>query len=246
MEFQDVVRRRRMVRSYTTDPVDPAVVDRALANATRAPNAGFSQGWGFLVLDTPEDVRRWWRTTADDVDHPDRWLAGMMRAPVVVVPCSSKAAYVERYAEPDKGWTDRDESRWSMPYWHLDTAMASLLILQTAVDEGLGGCFSGIPPEREAAVRREFGVPDDHDPIGVITLGHPAPADGPHRTGAAGSPTRRARRPLTEVVHRGRWGHPASPPVSPPVVNDHHRAAVSDPRQDRDTGESPPATGPRH
>ena len=75
MEFQDVVRRRRMVRNYSDDPVDPAVVDRALANATRAPNAGFSQGWAFLVLDTPEDVRRWWRTTADDVDRP-RPLAG--------------------------------------------------------------------------------------------------------------------------------------------------------------------------
>ena len=54
MEFQDVVRRRKMVRDYATDPVDPAIVDRALHNAVRAPNAGFSQGWGFLVLDTPE------------------------------------------------------------------------------------------------------------------------------------------------------------------------------------------------
>ena len=77
----------------------------------------------------------------------------MMRAPVVIVPCSSKAAYLDRYAEPDKGWTDRDEARWPMPFWHMDAAMASLLILQTAVDEGLGSCFFGIPPEREAAVR---------------------------------------------------------------------------------------------
>ena len=64
MEFQDVVRRRKMVRDYATDPVDPAIVDRALRNAIRAPNAGFSQGWGFLVLDTPDDVRRYWAATA--------------------------------------------------------------------------------------------------------------------------------------------------------------------------------------
>ena len=51
MEFQDVVRRRKMVRDYADDPVDPAIVDLALRNAVRAPNAGFSQGWGFLVLD---------------------------------------------------------------------------------------------------------------------------------------------------------------------------------------------------
>ena len=52
MEFQEVVRRRRMVRDYSDEPVDPAVIDLALANAVRAPSAGFSQGWAFLVLDS--------------------------------------------------------------------------------------------------------------------------------------------------------------------------------------------------
>src|SRR4051812_1873311 len=207
MEFQDVVRRRRMVRNYAERPVERHLVDRCLRNATRAPSAGFSQGWAFLVLDTPDDVRRWWEATTDpgDLSAPDDWLIGMMRAPVVVVPCSSKAAYLSRYAEADKGWTDRDEARWPMPFWHMDAAMASLLIMQTVVDEGLGSCFFGIPPERDAAVRREFAIPDDFDPVGVLTIGHPAAG------GAKGSPSRRPRKPLDEVVHRGQWGHAASP-----------------------------------
>src|SRR3954462_2300385 len=184
MEFADVVRRRKMVRNYTDEPVDPAVVDRALDNAVRAPSAGFTQGWGFLVLDTPDEVRRYWAATADDLDQPDEWLAGMMRAPVVIVPCSSKAAYLGRYAEPDKGWIDRDEARWPVPFWHMDAAMASLLILLTAVDEGLGACFFGIPPEHEAATREAFGIPDDFDPVGAITLGHRLPDESP-----SGSPT---------------------------------------------------------
>jgi len=148
MEFQDVVRRRRMVRNYAERPVERDVVDRCLRNATRAPSAGFSQGWAFLVLDTPDDVRRWWEVTTDpdDLAAPDDWLTGMMRAPVVVVPCSSKAAYLSRYAQPDKGWTDRDEARWPVPYWWVDAGMAALLVLQTAVDEGLGACFFGIDP----------------------------------------------------------------------------------------------------
>jgi nitroreductase len=199
MEFQDVVRRRRMVRSYSDAPVDPAVVDRALANATRAPSAGFSQGWAFVVLDTPEQTARFWRASSDDVDEPNPWLAGMMGAPVVVLPCSSKEAYLDRYAEPDKGWTDRDEARWPMPFWHMDAAMASLLILQTVTDEGLGACFFGMVPERVDEVCAELGIPDSHEPIGVITIGHPA--DG----GAKGSPTRRARTPWQDVVHRGGW-----------------------------------------
>ena len=199
MEFADVVRRRRMVRSYTTEPVDPAVVDRALRNAVRAPSAGFSQGWSFVVLDTPADVERFWRAASDDVDDPDTWLAGMMRAPVVIVPCSSKAAYLDRYAEDDKGWTDRAEERWPMPFWHMDAAMASLLILLTATDEGLGSCFIGIPPSHEARVRAELAIPEGWDPVGVVTLGHPAAG------GAKGSPSRRPRKPLDEIVHRGRW-----------------------------------------
>ena len=206
MEFQDVVRHRKMVRNYTTDSVDPAIVELALRNAVRAPNAGFSQGWAFLVLDTPEDVRRFWEATSDDVDHPDLWLAGMMRAPVVIIPCSSKAAYLRRYAEDDKGWTDQDERRWPKPFWDMDTAMAALLILQTATDHGLGSCFIGVPPDRDLAVRTAFGIPDDHDPVGVVTLGHPADT-----AGAAGSPTRRRRRPTADLVHRGRWEHGSSP-----------------------------------
>ena len=198
MEFSEVVRRRKMVRSYTGDPVAPEVLDRILHNATRAPSAGFSQGWGFLVLDTPEDVRRYWSATAD-VDHPDRWLTGMMQAPVIVIPCSSKAAYLDRYAEPDKGWSDRDEARWPMPFWHMDTAMATMLILQTVVDEGLGALYFGIPPSADQAVREAFSIPSAFDPIGAVAIGHPSSG------GAKGSPARRRRTPVDEVVHRGRW-----------------------------------------
>jgi nitroreductase len=200
MELSEVVRRRRMVRNYSPDPVDRAVVDRVLTNALRAPSAGFSQGWAFLVLDQPHDVARYWRSTAGDaVDAPDRWLSGMMTAPVVIVPLSHKDAYLDRYAEPDKGWTDRDEDRWPVPYWHLDTAMATLLMLLTAVDERLGACFFGIPPDVIGSFRDEFAVPPAYMPIGAVTLGHRT-----EDTGVSGSVTR-GRRPLDEVVHRGGW-----------------------------------------
>ena len=188
-----------MVRRYAEEPVDPAVVDRALENATRAPSAGFSQGWAFLRLDTPDAVRRYWVATSDDVDHPDPWLVGMMRAPVVILPCSSKAAYLDRYAEADKGWTDRDEARWPMPFWHMDAAMAALLVLQTATDAGLGACFFGVPAPRVDRVREAFGIPDRFDPVGAITLGHPESG------GAAGSPATRPRVPWQDVVHTGGW-----------------------------------------
>ncbi|CAM3833094.1 nitroreductase family protein [Nocardioides zeicaulis] len=204
MEFRDVVRRRRMVRRYSPEPVDPAVVDRMLEHAQRAPNAGFTQGWAFLVLDTPDGVARFWEATGADPGTHNDWLDGMRTAPVVIVPLASKEAYLERYAQPDKGWTDRDEARWPVPYWWVDSGMAALLVLQTAVDEGLGACFFGIPAEHLDSFRAAFGVPDDHAPVGAITVGHRA-----DDAGAAGSPARRARR--ANLVHRGRWGTTVAP-----------------------------------
>ncbi len=204
MEFQDVVRRRRMVRSYADRPVDPAAVERMLANAVRAPSAGFSQGWAFLVLDAPADVERFWSSTGPPgAGSPGRWLSGMRRAPVVIVPMSHEQAYRDRYAEPDKtptGTSTGADAQWPVPYWHVDTGMAALLILQTAVDEGLGACFFGIPAGRVDDFRTEFGVPPAYTPVGAVTVGHRT-----EDTGAPGSPARRARRPLHEVVHRGGW-----------------------------------------
>jgi nitroreductase len=127
-----------------------------------------------------------------------QWLENMRHAPLIIVPHSNKGVYLDRYAEDDKGWADRDENRWPVPYWDIDTGFASLLMLLTAVDEGLGACFFGIPPDRTAAYRAEFGVPAEYTPIGAVSVGYRA-AD--HRSGSL----KRGRRPVDEVVHRGQW-----------------------------------------
>jgi nitroreductase len=198
MEFQDVVLRRRMVRAYQDRPVPPAVRDRLLQNALHAPSAGFSQGWAFLVLEDGADRARFWAATAEPDESPDSWLEGLQRAPLLVVALSHRDAYLDRYAEPDKGWSDRDEGRWPVPYWHIDTGFAALLMLLTAVDAGLGALFFGVPVERIDAFRAAFDVPAEYSPIGVVSIGYRAP-DRP-------SPSlRRGRRPPAEVVHHGRW-----------------------------------------
>jgi nitroreductase len=198
MEFQRVVARRRMVRNYSDRAVDPAAVDRILSNALHAPSAGFSQGWAFLLLDDLQTVARFWACTTPQGDGVDAWSEGMRRAPVIVVPLSCKREYLERYAAPDKGWTDMDESYWPVPYWDIDTGMAALLMLLTVTDEDLGACFFGIPPDVIAPFRAEFGVPDDYTPIGALSIGHRA-EDRP-------SPSlKRGRRSTDEVVHRSRW-----------------------------------------
>jgi nitroreductase len=199
MEFSEVVRRRRMVRAYDPDrPVARALIDELLGLAIRAPSAGFSQGWQFLVLESAADRAAYWAATVAAGELPDSWLRGMQTAPVLIVAFSDMDAYLDRYAEPDKGWTDRDEARWPVPYWHIDTGMASLLLLLGAVDRGLDGCFFGVPPEKWDALRTAFAVPARLAPIGVISLGY--------RASDVRSPSlRRTRRGVDEVVTYGRF-----------------------------------------
>jgi nitroreductase len=203
MDFQDVVRRRRMVRSFEPTPIPADVLDRVLQNALHAPSAGFTQGFAFLVLEGEEQAKRFWSVTFDNADRRRTFgYPRLLDAPVLVIPLSSKQAYLDRYAEPDKGVYDRRESFWPVPYWHIDTGFAAMLMLLTAVDAGLGALFFGIFPEHLDGFRTEFGVPDTFTPIGAIALGYPAGDD-------ARSPSLdRGRKPLATVVHRANWSTP--------------------------------------
>jgi nitroreductase len=197
MEFQDVVRKRKMVRSFEDRPVDRAIVERLLANAQRAPSAGFSQGWAFMVLDGKDETARYWDALWPEPRRSEFGWPDMFKAPVLVVCLSNKSQYLERYSLPDKGWTDRDEKRWPVPYWDIDTGMAAMNILLTAVDAGLGAVFFGISDQ--AKLRATFGIPEAYTAIGTIALGHPKPRDRPSPSLKLG------HRKSADVVHRGKW-----------------------------------------
>ena len=127
-------------------------------------------------------------------------FAAQVEAPLVIVPLSNKDAYLDRYAEADKGWADRAESRWPAPYWDIDTGMATLLMLLTAVDEGLGACFFGLMPDQLAPFRDAFGIPPAYLPIGATTVGHRAASVPPQSERIAAR-----RRSIGDVIHRGSW-----------------------------------------
>jgi nitroreductase len=197
VEFKDVARRRRMVRTYQDHPVDPEVVRRILEAGHRAPSAGFSQGFAFLLFEGSEEVARFWAAVSPEERWPSEGLRG---ASVIIVPLASKQVYLNRYAEGDKGWTDREEARWPVPYWVVDTAFASMLILLAAVDEGLGALFFGMDRAGYRRLQEAFGVPEEWEPIGLIAIGQPAPVDP-----VQSSRDTRPRLPLDDVIHRGHW-----------------------------------------
>jgi len=196
MEFQDVMRRRRMVRNFDARPLEAEVVERILANGRRGPSAGFTQGFELLVLEGPDQTGRFWSACFPPERRTGFRWPGVLEAPLLVVPMASKDAYLDRYAEPDKGWTDRGEGRWPVPYWHVDAAFAALLMLLTAVDSGLGALFFRV--FRPDDLRAQFAVPAGYDPVGALAVGHPL-ADEPSPSLARG------RRPSAEMVHRGGW-----------------------------------------
>jgi len=193
-----------MVRAFTAEPLDPAVTQRLLAAANRAPSAGFSQGYALLVLEGSDQVapfRELVRAAEDDgAGSPGPAADPVTNAPLVVVPLSCKEIYLERYARPDKGWTDRAEAHWPVPYWDIDTGFTALLMLLAAVDEGLGALFFGIVPELFGQFRARYGVPDSYVPIGAVAVGHPDPA-----ADLGGSSRVIKRRSVDDLVHRGHW-----------------------------------------
>lgn len=194
-----MVRRRRMCRDFSDRPVPTEVVDRLLDRARRAPSAGHTQGWAFLVLEGPEQTGRFWTTDADPawLAHPS--LPGVVRAPVIVLPWCSTQRYLDRYAEADKAEAGlTSAAAWPAPFWLVDASFATMILLLGAVEEGLGALFFGLRGD-PARLRAEFGVPDGWHGIGAVALGWPSGDGGPR--GSA----RRGRRAWEEVVHRGGW-----------------------------------------
>ena len=203
MELIDAIHRRRMCRDFEATPVDRDLLDGLVDLARRVPSAGYSQGFSFYVLEDSDTARFWDRTLPPENRGSFRW-PGLLRAPVLILPLAHADAYVARYREPDKvaaGLGERADA-WPIPYWYADCAMAVQNLLLACTDAGLGALYFGIF-DNEAALLADLAIPDGHRPIGAVAIGWPTLAA--RTSGPEASAARRPRRPLDEVVHRGRW-----------------------------------------
>jgi nitroreductase len=226
VEYHRVLARRRMVRSYRPDPVDPAALERIARAALRAPSAGHSQGTSILVV-TDRDRRAAIACLAGEGSYVakgrDPWLS---RAPAHLVLCVEPGCYHRRYSEPDK-----DPAALAIPWWWVDAGASLMAVLLAAEDEGLAAGFLGA--HAVPGLGELLGIPEGVTPLGVVTVGHPsdrAPA-------VKSSP----KRPEHEVLHAERWGVPANTPSAggPPAD-----PAASASRAE-DAQEAPNARAPR-
>lgn len=199
MDFRDIVLKRRMVRHFRPDPVDPAIVSRVLELAKHAPSAGFTQGQAFVVVTRPELKQEIARLCAEESYVEGGFHPFISEAPVLVIPCTSEAAYHRRYQESDKLNDDGSEINWPIPFWHMDIGCAIMLLLLGVVNEGLDAGFAGIPEAGNYAVLCQLlGIPEDVTPVGVIPIGY--------RDQDKRSPSlKRGRKAESDYLHFEHW-----------------------------------------
>ena len=164
MEFFDVALRRRMTRRFDPSPIPDEALARLVAAGASAPTAGKTSGVELLVLKSPERRALFWDLASDRTWREDgQESAGVLAAPVIIVPVADPDAYVARYA----------------PYWIVDASFAVMLMLLAAADASLGALFFQLHAPSQT-VLAGLGLPATRVTIGALAVGHPAvstPAD---------------------------------------------------------------------
>lgn len=188
MELRDVLRKRRMIRTFDPRPVPDDVLQDLLRVAQRAPSAGHTQPLEIVVVRDPEIRKGLAAASWSRGARPD---AGRITA----VFCGDVMREAERYG-----------ARGAHKYLYVDVAYAALLFMLAATDQGLATAFIG--DFHEEHVQAVLGLPPRIVPVGMVIAGY---GDEP-------APSRRAWRPFDEVVHYERyspaydWGARRLPP----------------------------------
>ena len=151
MDVLEAIRTRRSVRSYSSRPIAPDVMDRMLQALHYAPSACNLQPWRFILI-TDEELRRKVAQAASD----QLWIAG---APVIVVGCGlANQAYTHM-----GGYGNSAD---------IDVAIALDHLTLAAVAEGLGTCWIGA--FNEERVKHLLEVPQAVKVVAMTPLGYPA------------------------------------------------------------------------
>jgi len=149
MEFYDLIRTRRSIRSYQKKDIPPDVLDRVLDAARIAPSGNNRQPWSFVVVKDEKKKKK-----IAEASYGQSFIA---EAPVVVVCCAKH--YPNSY-EP-----------WKENSYLADTIIAIDHLVLAARNEGLGSCWIGAIHDKE--VKKILNISDDVDVVMVIPLGYP-------------------------------------------------------------------------
>jgi nitroreductase len=174
MDFDEVIKKRKMIREYQQDrQISTDNINKLLRNAHRSPSAGHTQVQEFIVVIDPITKRKLCQASLGQSQVED--------ASVLIIVCSNTSRSVDRYRK-----------RGTEFYSIIDGAFASMIILLSAVNEGIGASFVGAFEDNE--VRKILRLPVQVKPIGIIALGYPVE-----------KPERLERIELSNLVHYERY-----------------------------------------
>ncbi|MFO7986876.1 MAG: nitroreductase family protein [Desulfatiglandaceae bacterium] len=153
MELMDIIRQRRSIRKFTTDPVSDQVIDALLEAARLAPSGSNLQPWRFIVVKSEETKEKLNEVT------PYKFA---LKAPVVFVCCAdvtvlgTRGKRIQELVEmgtftglemddPDSGKYGNSLQEFITPngYLALNVAIAVEHMVLRATDLGLGTCWIG-------------------------------------------------------------------------------------------------------
>jgi nitroreductase len=147
METWDAIRARRNVRSYTSQPIAAADLDRILEAGWRSPSASNRQKWDFVVVTDREQLQ-----ALSKVWQGAGHIAGSAATIVLVLP----APETERYVVIDQ----------------YDLGQATMAMMLAAADLGIGSGHSAVGDQD--AARQILGVPAPYQCAYMIGLGYPS------------------------------------------------------------------------
>ncbi len=177
----ELIKSRRSIRRYTSEPIPPETIRRLLEAANWAPSAHNRQPWRFAVVTKATDKARLAEAMGqqlradraadgDDPEDIDRDVARsydrLTGAAALIVVCLSMAE-MDRYPDPRRAQNERTMAVQS-------TAMAAQNLMLQAHAEGLATCWLCAPLFAPELVRTTLALPEDWEPQGLITLGRAA------------------------------------------------------------------------
>jgi len=150
MEFYEVVKTRRSIRSYKPDIPPQDVLDRISEAARIAPSGSNRQPWRFIFVTDPSLKKKLVSACGNQK------FVG--EAPIVVIACGYDIKY------------NRGGYMGGMSFL-VDVSIAFTHLILAARSEGLGTCWIG--EFENEKVKRILGIPDGYNVVAVTPLGYP-------------------------------------------------------------------------